>query len=225
LGKGALDAMLLSAIIAFVFVAIFMLALYRLQGFVAILGLLGQIAGILAVTSGWFGFMPSATLTIPGIAGIILSIGMGVDCNVINGERIKEEINSGKTLDTALNNGFDRGFAAVFDGNVTVVIVAVVLMGAFGVPDSIFAKLFAFAFSWFGVSTEGAIYSFGYTLLTGIVLNQIMGVFACRAMLVSLAKFKPFRNKKLYGTGINPIDKKFGASGSSGAKKVDTKKA
>jgi protein-export membrane protein SecD len=199
--------MLLSSVIAFAFVGVFMLAIYRLQGFVAILGLIGQIAGILAFTSGWFGIMPSATLTIPGIAGIILSIGMGVDCNVINGERIKEEINSGKSLDTALNNGFDRGFSAVFDGNITVVIVAIVLMGAFGVPDSIFAKLFAFAFSWFGVSTEGAIYSFGYTLLTGIILNQIMGVGACRLMLVSLAKFKPFRNKKLYGVGIKPIER------------------
>jgi preprotein translocase subunit SecD/SecD/SecF fusion protein len=201
LGQGALDAMLLAAVIAFAFIACFMMFFYRLQGFVAVIVLIWQLAGILAFCSGYFGFMPSSTLTIPGIAGIILSIGMGVDANVINGERVKEEINSGKSLDSALKLGFDRAFSAIFDGNITVVIVAITLMGAFGVPDSMFAKMLNPVFHWFGISTEGAVYSFGFTLLTGVILNQT-SVLASRLMLTSLAKFKCFRNKKFYGTGI-----------------------
>ena len=79
MGEGALDSMVLGGIIAFCLVALFMIFTYRLPGFVAAIALLGQMAGTLAIVSGYFGFMPSSTLTIPGIAGIILSIGMGVD--------------------------------------------------------------------------------------------------------------------------------------------------
>lgn len=202
LGQGALNAMLISALIALGFVAIFMISIYRLQGMVAFIGLIGQMAGILAFCSGWFGFMPSSTLTIPGIAGIILSMGMGVDANVITGERIKEELIAGKSLDGALKAGYNRAFTSILDGNITTVIVAVVLMGAFGVPNSPFAKLLSFVFSQFGVSTEGAIYSFGFTLLLGVIFNQIIAVGACRVMLTSLAKYKKLKNKKLYATGL-----------------------
>ena len=62
---------------------------YRLPGFVAVISLVGQVAGSIAAVSGYFGFIPSFTLTLPGIAGIILSIGMGVDANIITAERIK----------------------------------------------------------------------------------------------------------------------------------------
>ena len=151
-----------------------MISVYKIPGFVAVLGLIGQVAGMIAAVSGYFGFMNSATLTVPGIAGIILSIGMGVDANVITSERIKEELRAGKTLDGAINAGFERGFTAIFDSNITVVFVAVILMGAFGVPDSIFAKMLKWVFFMFGPSTEGAVYSLGYTLLVGIILNFIM---------------------------------------------------
>ncbi len=143
--------------------------------------------------------MPSSTLTIPGIAGIILSIGMGVDANIITSERIKEEINAGKSLDTALRLGYDRAFTSIFDGNITVIIVAAVLMGAFGAPDGFFAKMLNIVFRYFGVSTNSTIYSFGFTLLAGVILNFVMGVLASRLMLFSLSKFKAFRNPKLYG--------------------------
>jgi len=199
LGLGARDAMLLSAVIAFVLISIFMVAYYRLSGFVAVIALIGQIGGMLAVVSGYFGFMNSSTLTIPGIAGIILSIGMGVDANIITAERIKEELRAGKTLDGAIDSGYDRGFSAIFDGNITVVIVAVILMGAFGTPDSFFAKALNWIFFMFGPSTTGTIYSFGYTLLSGVVFNFIMGVTASRLMLTSLSKFKFLRNPVLYG--------------------------
>ncbi|MEG0614851.1 MAG: protein translocase subunit SecD, partial [Oscillospiraceae bacterium] len=199
LGMGARDAMVLSGLIAFIFIALFMIIYYRLPGTVAVIALIGQIAGMIAVVTGYFGFMNSSTLTVPGIAGIILSIGMGVDANIITSERIKEEIREGKTLDGAISAGYDHGFSAIFDGNVTVVIVAVILMGAFGPPDSIFAQMLKWVFFMFGPSTAGTIYSFGFTLLTGIVFNFIMGVTASRLMLSSISKFKPFRKLSLYG--------------------------
>ena len=77
---------------------------------------------MLAFVSGYFSFMNSSILTIPGIAGIILSVGMGVDANIITSERIKEELRAGKTLDGALNSGFKRAFAAIFDGSIKPII-------------------------------------------------------------------------------------------------------
>lgn len=199
MGSGALQIMMISGVIALILIMIYMIVLYRLPGFVAAVALLGQVAGTLAVISGWFGFEDSNTLTIPGIAGIILAIGMGVDCNIITGERIREELNTGKSLDSALKSAYKRSFTSILDGNMTVIIVAIILMGAFGVSSSFFAKLLSFLFRWFGVSTEGTIFSFGFTLLTGVVFNFIMGVLASRLMLTSLSKFKCFQNRKLYG--------------------------
>ncbi len=199
LGSGALQAMILGGFIAFILVALFMITTYRLPGFVAVICLIGQVAGTLAAVSGYFAFMNSSTLTIPGIAGIILSIGMGVDANIITAERIKEELRSGRSLDKSLDLGYQRAFTAIFDGNITVIIVAIVLMGAFGVPESIFAKMLSFLFRWFGATTEGTIYSFGYTLMVGVILNFLMGVLSSKLLIGSLSKFKPFKNKKLYG--------------------------
>ena len=136
---------------------------------------------------------------IPGIAGIILAIGMGVDANVITAERIKEELKNGKSLDGALKRGFARGLTPIIDGNVTIVIVAIVLMGAFGPSDGLFAKALHFVFFAFGPSTAGTIYAFGYTLLTGVLLNFVFGVFATRVMIRGAAAIKALRNPWLYG--------------------------
>lgn len=200
MGEGSLDAILLAALIAFIFIAIYMICLYRLPGVIAVIALCGQIGGSIAVVSGWFGFMPGSTLTIPGIAGIILSVGMGVDANIITAERIKEELQLGKSLDSAIRVAYKRAFSAILDGNITNVIIAVILMGAFGVPDSFFSKILnKTIFFMFGATAEGVVYSFGITLLAGVVLNFIMGVFLARVMVTSLSKFKCFQNKKLYG--------------------------
>ncbi len=199
LGSGALEAMVIAGLIAFAFIAVFMIIMYRLPGAVAVVALIGQVAGTLAFISGYFGFMNGSILTIPGIAGIILAVGMGVDANIITSERIKEEINNGKTLDGAIESGFKRAFSAILDGNVTMILVAIILMGAFGTPKSIFAKLLHFVFFMFGPSTAGTIYSFGFTLLTGVALNLFFGVLCSRLMLASLSKFKALRNVKLYG--------------------------
>jgi preprotein translocase subunit SecD/SecD/SecF fusion protein len=92
LGAGALEAMIIAGIIAFALIAVFMIVVYRLPGAVAVISITGQIAATLAFVSGYFGFMNSSILTIPGIAGIILAVGMGVDANIITSERIKEEL-------------------------------------------------------------------------------------------------------------------------------------
>lgn len=200
LGTGARDAMVLAGAIGFILVCAYMIAVYKLPGVVAAIALLGQVGGLVACTSGFFDGINSFTLTIPGIAGIILSIGMGVDANVITSERIKEEIRSGKSIDGAIAMGYERGFAAIFDGNITVIIIAVILMGAFGSPSSSFlAKAFNTVFFFFGPATQGDIYSFGYTLLIGTIMNFVFGVTASRLMLKSISRFKCFRNPKLYG--------------------------
>lgn len=199
LGDNALKMMVTAGIVAFILVAIFMLVYYRLPGFVAVICLLGQVAGSIAAVSGYFGVFDSFTLTLPGIAGIILSIGMGVDANIITAERIKEQIRMGKTIDSAISNGSQESFSAIFDGNITVIIVSIVLMGVFGPPDSFFATILKPILSFFPVSTSGTVYAFGYTLLIGIIFNFIMGVTCSRLMLKSVSRFKFLRKPWLLG--------------------------
>ena len=199
LGAGSLDAMVLAGVIAFVLIFLFMTLVYRLPGFIASIALLGQVAATLAAVSGYFGVFNSFTLTLPGIAGIILAIGMGVDANVITAERIKEELRAGKTLDGALNAGFSRGLAPIVDGNITVMIVAVILMGAFGPTDSFLAKLLSPLFFAFGPSTAGTVYSFGYTLLVGVILNFFFGILCSRIMLRGASRIKALRKPWFYG--------------------------
>lgn len=170
LGTNALHVMLMAGLVAFILICLFMIFYYRIPGFIACIGLCGHVAGTILAIS-----VPQFTLTLPGIAGIILSIGMGVDCNIITAERVKEELRAGKTLDAAVDLGFDRSFSAIFDGNITVIIVAIILM-TFG---------------------SGSVLSFGYTLLVGVVFNFIMGIIASRLMLKSFSKI--VRKNVLYG--------------------------
>lgn len=199
LGLDAKDAMVMAGTIAFALIALFMISIYRVPGAVAAVALFGQIILMITSITGFFGVFPSFTLTLPGIAGIILAIGFGVDANIITAERIKEELRAGKTLDGAINSGFKRAFSAILDGNVTVIIVAIILMGAFGPPNSTFAKLLTPVFFMFGPTTAGSIYSFGYTLLVGVLLNMVMGVLASKLMIKSISRYEAFRNPVLYG--------------------------
>ena len=199
LGTGARDAMALAGVIAFALIAVLMIIMYRLPGVMAVISLAGQVGGTFAAITGFFSFNDSFTLTIPGIAGIILAVGMGVDANVITNERIKEELAAGKTIDGSLYIGFKRAFSAIFDGNITMLIIAVILMGAFGTPDSWASIILSPIFTWFGVSTAGSIYAFGYTLAVGVVLNFLFGILTTRLMTMSISRFKPFRNPAFYG--------------------------
>ena len=191
--------MILAGIVAFVLVGAFMIFMYRLPGVVAVIALMGQLALSVAAVSGYFPFVSSFTLTLPGVAGIILAIGMGVDANVITAERIREEVRSGKSIDGSIELGYQRAFAAILDGNMTVVIVAIILMGAFGPPSSIFARILNPLFFLFGSTLAGTVYSFGYTLLVGVIGNFIFGILSTKLMLKSISRFKAFRKLKLYG--------------------------
>ena len=130
-------------------------------------------------------------MTLPGIAGLILSVGMGVDANIITAERIKEEFRLGKTLDAAIEKGSKNSLTAIIDGNMTIVIVSVILMLVFG-PSNILSVIF-------GESTTGTIYAFGYTLLMGVIANFIMGVWLSRVMLKSIVGMKFLRKEWLFG--------------------------
>ncbi len=191
LGMSSLNAMTLAGVVAFILVALFLIVVFRLTGVVAVISLIGQVALCFAAVSGYFPFVNSFTLTLPGIAGIILSIGMGVDANIITATRIKEELWAGKTLDGAIQKGDENSFWAIFDGNITTIIVSVMLMVVFG-PVNILGGIF-------GASTTGSIYSFGYTLLIGNIGNFIFGVGTTRLMTKSLSGFKPLRKKWLFG--------------------------
>lgn len=195
LGENSLTAMAYAGVIALIVIVLIMIIFYRLPGFIASIALIGQMGLSIAAISGYFTTIPSFTMTLPGIAGLILSIGMGVDCNVITAERIKEELRLGRTLDGALERGTKNSLSAIIDGNMTVVIVSIILMLVFG-PSNILSAIF-------GESTTGTIYSFGYTLLVGVISNFIMGIFFSRLMLRSIAGFKPLRNKWLFGGAKN----------------------
>ncbi len=191
LGTQALNAMMLAGIIAFVVISLLMILIFRLPGVVAVISLAGQMGLCFAAISGYCPVLNSYTMTLPGLAGIVLSIGMGVDANVISSSRIREELRNGKTLDGALKLGFSESFWAIFDGNITTMIVAIMLMGVFG-PSNILSIIF-------GESTTGSIFSFGFTLLVGIIGNFIMGMTATRLMTLSLAGFKCLHKKWLFG--------------------------
>ena len=191
LGQNSLTAMGYAAIIAFALIALFMIIRYRVPGFVAVIALIGQMALSIAAVTRYFNAFNSFTMTLPGIAGLILSVGMGVDANIITAERIKEEFKSGKTLDSAIDKGSKNSLTAIIDGNMTIVIVSIILLLVFG-PSNIL--------SWiFGESTTGTIYAFGYTLLMGVISNFIMGVWLSRVMLKSISGMKPLRKKWLFG--------------------------
>ena len=191
LGESALVAMAYAAIVALIFMTIFLIVMYKLPGFIAVLALMGQLSLSIAAVSGLFTVIPSFTMTLPGIAGMILSIGMGADANIITAERVREEIRTGKTIDGAVMTGTKGSFWAIFDGNITVIIVAIILLLVFG-PVNLLSAIF-------GPSTTGTIYSFGYTLLVCVIANFIMGVAASRLMLKSASGMKFLRKKWLFG--------------------------
>jgi protein-export membrane protein SecD len=171
LGSNALEVMLKAGAIAFALLCLIMLGRYRLNGFVACISLTAQVVGILLAIS-----IPQQTLTLQGIAGIILSIGLGVDANVIISERIQEELINGNIVRNAVEIGFDRAFSSVLDGNVTVAIAAACLI-IFG---------------------SGSMLSFGYSLLVGVILNLICGATLSHHLTRSLIQFDGLRKTTFF---------------------------
>jgi preprotein translocase subunit SecD len=122
LGRDSINAGIKAGLIGALIVIIFMVAYYKLSGVIADFALLLNILYLIGVLSAF-----NATLTLPGIAGIILAIGMAVDSNVLMFERIREELRLGKTPKAAIDSGYDKAFWTIFDSHVTTLITAIVL--------------------------------------------------------------------------------------------------
>lgn len=185
LGQEAIATSLKAGAIGFGIVAIFMIAVYLVPGLASVLALCLYVALELVLLSAF-----EVTLTLPGIAGIILSIGMAVDANVIIFTRIKEEIGVGKTVKSAIKTGFSKALSAIIDGNVTTLIAAVVLF-------------------WRG---SGTVKGFASTLALGIVLSMFTALFVTKAILNALYNLG-LDDPKFYGVSkekkaINFLGKK-----------------
>jgi len=160
LGQDSVDASLTAGIIGMSMVLLFMLVLYRLPGFLADVALSAYVAFNIAI----FKLLP-VTLTLPGIAGFLLSIGMAVDANILIFERMKEELRSGRSVRLAVETGFSRAWPAIRDGNLSTLISCAVLY-------------------WFGNNFGASIVKgFAITLAIGVLLSMFTAVFATRTFM------------------------------------------
>ena len=185
LGQEAIFTSLKAGAIGFGLVCVFMIAVYLIPGLAASVALCLYVALMLILLAAF-----EVTLTLPGIAGIILSIGMAVDANVIIFTRIKEEIGLGKTVKSAIKTGFAKALSAIIDGNVTTLIAAAVLY-------------------WRG---SGTVKGFATTLAIGIVLSMVTALFITRFILNCLFELG-LQDKKFYGvrkekTAVNFLSKR-----------------
>ena len=176
LGQKAVSTSLIAGAIGFGLVCILMIVLYRFPGFIASLALTGYVVLMLLILS-----IRHITLTLPGIAGIILSIGMAVDANVIIFTRIREEISAGSGVRAAVKAGFSKALSAILDGNITTLIATVVLM----------------------ILGSGSIKGFAVTLMLGIVLSMFTALFVTKMLLNSFLELG-VQNPKMYGKAKEP---------------------
>jgi SecD/SecF fusion protein len=179
LGKDSLNQGLIAGAIGLGIVLLYMLLYYRFLGLVADLALI--VYAILLW--GLFNLIP-VTLTLPGIAGMILTIGVAADANVVIFERIKEEVRRGKTVRSAVSSGYARGFRTILDANVLTMLTALVLF------------LFATA------GPKG----FAFTLIVGVIVSMLTAVLFTRAMLGVLSGFAFFNKPSFMGVKAGQID-------------------
>ena len=172
LGQEAISTSLKAAAIGFAILIVFMLIVYAVPGLASVLGLTLYVELVICLLAAF-----KLTLTLPGIAGIVLSIGMAVDANVIIFTRIKEEIGDGKSVDAAIKAGFSKALSAIIDGNITTIIAAIVLF-ALG---------------------SGTVKGFATTLGLGIVVSMFTALFITRTALNSFYVLGA-KNAKLYGS-------------------------
>ena len=172
LGQDSKDKSVKAFAVGVIGILIFMCLFYRVSGFIANISLLLYVMLLLIAMK-----MLNATLTLPGIAGIILSMGMAVDANVLIFERFKEEVRAGKTLRSAMDSGFSRAFTTIFDSNITTLFVAAVLfyLGA------------------------GPIKGFAVTLAIGIVLSMFTAITVTKYMLKFFIASNLVKNSKFFG--------------------------
>ncbi|MDR1702849.1 MAG: protein translocase subunit SecD [Sporomusaceae bacterium] len=172
LGEDSKSRSMQAFVIGIVLIVVFMLLFYVASGFVANIALLLYVMILLFVLKSL-----NATLTLPGIAGIILSVGMAVDANVLIFERFKEEFRSGKTLRAAMDAGFNRAYVTIVDANLTTLLVALVLF----------------------VLGSGAVKGFAVTLGLGIIISMFTAIFVTRYILKLLIYSNVIKNGKLFG--------------------------
>ena len=173
LGVEAIDTSLKAGAIGLVLVMIFMIAVYLIPGLASAIALLAYVALVILLLNGF-----DMTLTLSGVAGIILSIGMAVDANVIIFARIREELASGKTVRNAIKIGFDKALSAIIDGNITTLIAAGVLL----------------------LLGPGTVKGFAQTLALGIVLSMFTALVVTRYLLYAFYALG-LKSEKLYGVG------------------------
>ncbi len=171
LGANALQSSIFAAAVGILLVMLYMIVFYRLPGVVASVSLILYISLTIILM-----VLLNATLTLPGVLGIVLSIGMAVDANVIIYERIKEEIREGKRLKTAVAHGFSKALWTIIDSNVTTLIAAVVLFN-------------------FG---EGSIKGFAVTLMLGILMSMFTALVVTKTLLKELSSSKMFSKLSMY---------------------------
>lgn len=174
LGSQALNSSLFAGVIGLIFVILFMIFMYRIPGVAASIALIFYVGAMLLALNGL-----NVTLTLPGIAGIILSVGMAVDANCIIFTRIREELATGKTVASAIENGFSKALSAIVDGNVTTLIAAVVLY----------------------LKGSGTVKGFAMTLGIGIVLSMFT------ALLITRFLMKAFCALGMTGTNMYGVQK------------------
>lgn len=170
LGDDALNKSLMAGAIGLILVILYMIICYRACGFVSAIALVGYIAIVALIINGF-----EIQLTLPGIAGIILTIGTAVDANVVIFERVKEELRNGKTIRASVDSGFKRAFSAIIDANITTMIAAVVLW-------------------YFGT---GTIIGFAKTLFIGTLVSMFTAIFVTRFLLRQLVGFG-IKNSKFF---------------------------
>lgn len=173
LGVEAISTSLKAAVIGFIVVAVFMIAVYFLPGFASVIALGIYVALVVLLLNGF-----DMTLTLSGIAGIILSIGMAVDANVIVFARIREELATGKTVKSAMQIGYDKALSAIIDGNVTTLIAAAVL--------------------W--LLGPGTVKGFAQTLALGIVLSMFTALVVTKYIMKAFYALG-LKDSKWYGVG------------------------
>lgn len=171
LGEKALSTSLMAGLIGIILVALFMIFIYKVSGLISVIALAFYVVLVTIVLT-----VIRANLSLPGIAGILLGIGMAVDANVIIFERIKEELQNGKTIKASIDSGFHRAFSAVLDSNITTLIAAAVLY-------------------WKGT---GTIVGFATTLGIGVIISMFTAITVTRFLLNRIVDFG-LKNLKFYG--------------------------
>lgn len=182
-------------------VCIFMIINYKLPGVVACISIIGQTAGVIAFITGFFNFefIKTVPMSAPAVAGFMLTIGMGAYANVIVNERIKDEVIKGKNLRSAVVAGCANSAPSVLDGNLTAMISGIIIMGLSAGKDKLCSWIMKPLFFAFPVVLSESIYSLGYILFFGSILNFLFGVIFTGLMLKSLTCYSIFSDRRLYG--------------------------